>query len=71
MVIQWLLQKFKERGYDIEKLPPFEVDDPLYMALVNKRRTGKFELTKNYFFSTQSIHNQYMNKSKKNSLQAN
>ena len=43
MVIQWLQQKFKEMGYDIEKLPPFEEDDPLYMALTNKRRTGKFE----------------------------
>jgi hypothetical protein len=40
-----LLQKFKEKGYDIEKLPPLEEDDALYMALANKRRIGKFEVT--------------------------
>jgi hypothetical protein len=39
-----LLQKFKEKGYDLEKLPPLEVGDALYMTLVNKRRTGKFDL---------------------------
>ncbi len=39
-----LLQKFKEKGYDIEKLPPLEEDDALYMALENKRSTGLFEL---------------------------
>jgi hypothetical protein len=39
-----LLQKFKEKGYDIEKLPLLEEDDPLYMALANKRRTGKFDM---------------------------
>ena len=27
-----LLQKFKEKGCDIEKLPPLEEDDPLYTA---------------------------------------
>ena len=39
-----LLQKFKEKGYDIEKLPPLEEDDALYMALKNKRSTGLFKL---------------------------
>ncbi len=39
-----LLQKFKEKGYDIEKLPPLVEDDALYMALANKRRTGRFDL---------------------------
>jgi hypothetical protein len=39
-----LLQKFKEKGYDIEKLPPLVEDDALYMALANKRRTGKFKM---------------------------
>ena len=44
MVIQWLLQKFKEKGYNIEKVPLLEEDDALYMALANKRRTGKFDM---------------------------
>ncbi len=39
-----LLQKFKEMGYDLEKLPSLQEDDPLYMALANKRRTGKFKM---------------------------
>jgi hypothetical protein len=39
-----LLQKFKEKGYNIEKVPPLEEDDALYMALANKRRTGKFDV---------------------------
>lgn len=39
-----LLQKWKELGYDPEKLPPLEESDALYMALANKRRTGKFQM---------------------------
>lgn len=39
-----LLQKWKELGYDPEKLPPLDEDDALYMALANKKRTGKFEM---------------------------
>lgn len=39
-----LLQKWKELGYDPEKLPPLDESDALYMALANKRRTGKFEI---------------------------
>jgi hypothetical protein len=39
-----LLQKFREKGYDIEKVPPLEEDDTLYMALANKKRTGKFDM---------------------------
>ena len=66
-----LLQKFKEKGYDIEKLPLLEEDDPLYMALANKRRTGKFELAKTTFFFMQSIHSQYIGKINKKDLQAN
>lgn len=38
------LQKCKERGYDLENLPLLEDGDPLYMALANKRRTGKFKM---------------------------
>jgi hypothetical protein len=39
-----LLQKWKGLGYDPEKLSPLDESDALYMALANKRRTGKLEM---------------------------
>jgi hypothetical protein len=39
-----LLQKWRELGYDPEKLPPLDESDAMYRALDNKRRTGKFEM---------------------------
>jgi hypothetical protein len=39
-----LLEKLKTKGYLVEKLPKLEEGDSLYMALHNKKRTGKFTL---------------------------
>jgi hypothetical protein len=39
-----LLEKFKTKGYLVEKLPKLDDGDSLYMALHNKKRTGKFSL---------------------------
>ena len=39
-----LLEKLKSKGYIVEKLPKLDDGDSIYMALHNKKRTGKFSL---------------------------
>jgi hypothetical protein len=39
-----LLERLKDKGYLLEQLPKLEDSDGLYMALHNKKRTGKFSL---------------------------
>jgi hypothetical protein len=39
-----LIERLKDKGYLLEQLPKLDDSDGLYMALHNKKRTGKFSL---------------------------